>query len=307
MTTIDIYSGFLGAGKTTLIKKMIEEAYTGEKIALIENEFGKVAIDSGFLRETGVEITEMSSGCICCSLVGDFGRAMEQVIADLQPDRILIEPTGVGKLSDVIGAIRKLDSDQVVLGNAVTAVDAKKCAVYLKNFGEFFVNQVANAGVILLSRADQVTGEKLQATAARLRQLNPKATIVTTPWDQLTGGQILEAMEKKSGVLADLAAMQRTIVGNQAHDVFVSWGTETTKIFTKQELGKICAALADSKVYGTVLRAKGYVSAGGGLWYQFDYVPGEMEIREAVPNVTGQVCVIGSGLKKDAVIALMGV
>ncbi|MFI3313363.1 MAG: GTP-binding protein, partial [Eubacteriales bacterium] len=274
---------------------------------LIENEFGQVAIDGGFLRDTGVEITEMNSGCICCSLVGDFGKALAKVIDDFHPDRILIEPSGVGKLSDVLAAVRKVTNDEVVLGNAITVVDGKKCAIYLKNFGEFYLNQIANAGVIIMSRVGDVTREKLQTAAACLRQQNPKATIITTPWDDITGGQILDAMEKKSGVLAELAAMERKIVGNTAHDVFSSWGAETVNTFTKTQLESICMALSDNKTYGTILRAKGYVAGKDGTWYQFDYVPGETEIREAGPNVTGQLCVIGSGLKKDAVAALMGV
>ena len=206
MTKIDIYSGFLGAGKTTLIKKMIQEAYAGQKVVLIENEFGEIGIDGGFLQEAGIEITEMNSGCICCSLVGDFGKALEQVIRDYAPDRILIEPSGVGKLSDVEAAVEKVVSDTVSLGNLVTVADAGKCKMYMKNFGEFYNNQVETAGTIVLSRTQTVAPEKLAAAVALLREKNPNAVIVTTPWDQLTGAQILEAMEQGNTLLHELQA-----------------------------------------------------------------------------------------------------
>ena len=206
MTKIDIYSGFLGAGKTTLIKKMIQEAYAGQKVVLIENEFGEIGIDGGFLQEAGIEITEMNSGCICCSLVGDFGKALEQVIRDYAPDRILIEPSGVGKLSDVEAAVEKVVSETVSLGNLVTVADAGKCKMYMKNFGEFYNNQVETAGTIVLSRTQTVAPEKLSAAVALLREKNPNAVIVTTPWDQLTGAQILEAMEQGNTLLHELQA-----------------------------------------------------------------------------------------------------
>ena len=206
MTKIDIYSGFLGAGKTTLIKKMIQEAYAGQKVVLIENEFGEIGIDGGFLQEAGIEITEMNSGCICCSLVGDFGKALEQVIRDYAPDRILIEPSGVGKLSDVEAAVEKVVSDTVTLGNLVTVADAGKCKMYMKNFGEFYNNQVESAGTIVLSRTGSIAPEKLSAAVALLREKNPNAVIVTTPWDQLTGQQILEAMEQGNTLLRELEA-----------------------------------------------------------------------------------------------------
>ena len=204
MTKIDIYSGFLGAGKTTLIKKMIKEAYAGQKIVLIENEFGEIGIDGGFLQEAGIQITEMNSGCICCSLVGDFGKALEQVIRDYAPDRILIEPSGVGKLSDVEAAVEKVVSDTVQLGDMVTVADAGKCKMYMKNFGEFYNNQVETAGTIVLSRTDSISAEKLSAAVALLKEKNPNAVIVTTPWDQLTGAQILEAMEQGNTLLHEM-------------------------------------------------------------------------------------------------------
>ena len=208
MTKIDIYSGFLGAGKTTLIKKMIQEGYQGEKLVLIENEFGEIGIDGGFLQDAGVNITEMNSGCICCSLVGDFGRALVQVIEDYHPDRIIIEPSGVGKLSDVIGAVEKVTNDQVVLGNTVAVVDAGKVKVYMKNFGEFFNNQVETASCIIMSRTDSVPQQKLDTSVSMLREHNSRATIVTTPWTELTGTQLLEAMEGMSSIAMELAKLK---------------------------------------------------------------------------------------------------
>ena len=208
MTKIDIYSGFLGAGKTTLIKKMITEAYAGQKLVLIENEFGEIGIDGGFLQDAGINITEMNSGCICCSLVGDFGKALEQVIAQYAPERILIEPSGVGKLSDVVAAVEKVTGSQVEVGFTVAVVDAGKVKVYMKNFGEFYNNQVQTAATIILSRTDRISQEKLDTAVALLREQNPNAAIVTTPWDELSGAQLLSAMEGKSSVEAELARME---------------------------------------------------------------------------------------------------
>jgi len=208
MTKIDIYSGFLGAGKTTLIKKMIQEAYKGEKLVLIENEFGEIGIDGGFLQDAGINITEMNSGCICCSLVGDFGKALTQVIAEYNPDRIVIEPSGVGKLSDVIAAVEKVTNENVVLGNTVAVADASKVKVYMKNFGEFYNNQIETASTIILSRTDAVAQEKLDASVALIREHNAEAALVTTPWNQLTGEQLMEAMEGKFSVAAELAKLE---------------------------------------------------------------------------------------------------
>ena len=209
MTKIDIYSGFLGAGKTTLIKKMIAEGYKGEKLVLIENEFGEIGIDGGFLQDAGINITEMNSGCICCSLVGDFGKALEQVISQYAPDRVIIEPSGVGKLSDVIGAVKKVTGHDVVLGNAVAVADAGKVKVYMKNFGEFYNNQIETAGTIILSRTDSISQQKLDAAVSLLREHNEKAALVTTPWTELTGEQLLEAMEGKSSVEAALEELEK--------------------------------------------------------------------------------------------------
>ena len=349
MTKIDIYSGFLGAGKTTLIKKMIKEAYHGQKLVLIENEFGEIGIDGGFLQEAGIQITEMNSGCICCSLVGDFGRALKKVIAEYAPDRILIEPSGVGKLSDVIGAVRKVTSDDVQLGNFVTVADATKCKMYMKNFGEFYNNQIETANTIILSRTDGMTEEKLDQCVNMIREHNKDAVIVTTPWPELTGEQLMEAMEQRSTIAIELAKLEEEAHhhhhdhdddddecddpdcachhhhddddddehehhhhhhhhGHDADEVFISWGEETHKKFTKAEIEHILQALEDTEVYGIVLRAKGYVAnAEGEKWIHFDYVPGEPDIRDGGAMVTGRICVIGSRLNEEAVAKIFGV
>ena len=218
MTKVDIFSGFLGAGKTTLIKKLIEEAYKGEKIVLIENEFGEIGIDGGFLKDAGVKINEMNSGCICCSLVGDFGRALEQVIGEYAPDRILIEPSGVGKLSDVISAVQNLHNDEIQLNGFTTVVDAKKCKMYIKNFGEFFDNQVEFASSIVLSHTDDMSQEKLDTTVEMLREHNKEASMITTPWGQISGKQILETMEKKDTLAAELEHLLEEHEHHHDHD-----------------------------------------------------------------------------------------
>ena len=333
MTKIDIVSGFLGAGKTTLIKKLLAEAFSGEKLVLIENEFGEISIDGGFLKESGVQISEMSSGCICCSLVGDFGKALVDVQKQFDPDRILIEPSGVGKLSDVILAVENTVKDvpEMKLNSFVTVADASKVKVYMKNFGEFYNNQIETAGTIILSRTQKVSPEKLQAAAALLREKNPDAAIITTPWDELSGQTILAAMEKVS--LAD-ELMERIRAEHEAeeeehhhhahedeehehhhHDggecddphcachhhhhhadeVFTSWGAETPKTFTETDIRRILAEL-DTGAYGAILRAKGIVPTEGGKWLHFDYVPQEHEVRFGAADYTGRLCVIGSKL-----------
>ena len=347
MTKIDIYSGFLGAGKTTLIKKMIKEAYHGQKLVLIENEFGEIGIDGGFLQEAGIQITEMNSGCICCSLVGDFGRALKKVIAEYAPDRILIEPSGVGKLSDVIGAVRKVTTDDVTLGNFVTVADATKCKMYMKNFGEFYNNQIETANTIILSRTQNVDEKKLDECVKLLRDHNPNAVLVTTPWDQLTGEQLMEAMEQKTSIAMELEELEKEAHehhhhdhdeddacddpecachhhhddeddehehhhhhhhhGHDADEVFVSWGVETHKKFTTEQIEGILKQLEDAAQYGMVLRAKGYVASNDSdRWIHFDYVPGESDIREGGAMVTGRVCVIGSKLNESAIASLFG-
>ena len=396
MTKIDIVSGFLGAGKTTLIKKLLAEAFQGEKLVLIENEFGEISIDGGFLKDSGVQISEMSSGCICCSLVGDFDQALKDVHEQFHPDRILIEPSGVGKLSDVIVAVENAVKDvpDMQLNSFVTVADATKVKVYMKNFGEFYNNQIESAGTIILSRTQRLSQEKLEAAVALLREKNPTAAILTTPWDALDGMTILSAIEKVS--LADelLAKMRAEHEADEeehhhhhhhddedehehcchhhdhdddddddhdhcchhhdhdddnddhdhcchhhhdhdedehehhhhhhdgeecddpecgchhhhhhADEVFVSWGAETVKPFTEDELEHILTAL-DSGEYGAILRAKGIVAAAdGGQWLHYDFVPEEHQIRRGPADYTGRLCVIGSGLKEDKLQELFG-
>ena len=375
MTKVDVISGFLGAGKTTLIKKLLKEALSGEQVALIENEFGEIAVDGGFLQEAGVQIREMNSGCICCSLVGDFVTALKEVIDTYHPDRIIIEPTGVGKLSDVTKAVADaVQNEDVELGNAITVVDAKKCKMYLKNFGEFFKNQVENAGTILLSRTDDISEEKLGQCIELIKGLNEHALIITTPWDQLTGEQILAEIEKKADFAAEVLKEMEEHEHHHHHhhdddddecccshhhdhdhehhhddnddecccghhhdhdhehhhhhdgecgcgcghdhghghhhhhadEVFTSWGYETPLAFSEEQLRTIMAAL-NNNCYGMVLRSKGMVaSTEPGKWLYFDMVPGECDIREGAPQVTGRVCVIGSGLQEAMLEILFG-
>jgi len=377
MTKIDIVSGFLGAGKTTLIKKLLAEAFQGEKLVLIENEFGEISIDGGFLKDSGIQISEMSSGCICCSLVGDFGRALKDVQKQFNPDRILIEPSGVGKLSDVVVAVQNTikEDPELQLNSFVTVADASKVKVYMKNFGEFYNNQVESAGTIILSRTQKLTPEKLEAAVAMLREKNPGAAIITTPWDQLDGKTILSAIEKSSladELLAKIHAEHEAEDddddddecchhhhdGHDEHDehehhhhhdddheehehhhhdddghdehehhhhdddghdehehhhhhhhadeVFTSWGAETPKTFPESEIASILKKL-DSGDYGKILRAKGIVPAGDGNWINFDFVPGESDVRKGSPDYTGRLCVIGSELKEDALKTLFGI
>ena len=343
MTRIDIYSGFLGAGKTTLIKKMIKEAYAGQQLVLIENEFGEIGIDGGFLQDAGINITEMNSGCICCSLVGDFGKALEQVIDQYHPDRILIEPSGVGKLSDVIGAVNKVMSDDVTLGYTVAVVDAGKVKVYSKNFGEFYNNQIETASTIILSRTDAIPQKKLDTAVELLREHNAEATIVTTPWNDLTGAQLLNAMAGQATLAAEMAKLQEEHAHHNHHheegecccghhdhehehhhhhdhdcgcghdhhhhhadEVFASWGVETAKKFTVADIQTALQAL-DTGAYGIVLRAKGIVACADGGWIHFDFVPGEENVRMGSAAVIGKLCVIGSKLDEKAVAALFGV
>ena len=379
MTKIDIFSGFLGAGKTTLIKKLIKEAYAGEKLVLIENEFGEIGIDGGFMKDAGIEVTEMNSGCICCSLVGDFGEALKKVIDQFAPDRILIEPSGVGKLSDVIRAVLNAEGDGAVVNGAVTVVDATKCRMYMKNFGEFFNNQIESAGTIILSRTDGISQEKLDQCITMIREHNGDAIIVTTPWDELDGKQILAAMERDDSLDKQLKALEEAeehhhhddddeddcCCGHDHHhehdhehehehhhhdhdhdeecgcghdhhhdhdhdhdhhhhdrdecscgcghdhdhdhhhhhhadEVFTSWGVETAKKFTKDEVENALEELDSAIEYGIVLRAKGIVAGQDGQWIHFDYVPGETNVRYGTAEVTGRICVIGSQLKEDA-------
>ena len=385
MTKVDIFSGFLGAGKTTLIKKLIAEAYKGERLVLIENEFGEIGIDGGFMQDAGIEVTEMNSGCICCSLVGDFGKALKKVVEEYAPDRILIEPSGVGKLSDVIRAVQNVGSDALQLNSFTAVVDANKCKMYMKNFGEFFNDQVEHANAIILSRTGEISPDKLDTDIALLREHNPNASLIVTPWSELTGAQILEAMEKRNTLEAELELLreesrhehhhhdddddeheccghhhhdddddeheccghhhhddddEHECCGHHHHDgddgeehehhhhhdggecddpecechhhhhhadeVFTSWGVETPKAFTMDELKADLAALDDGEKYGAVLRAKGIVK-GEGCWIHFDYVPGESNIRTGSASVMGRLCVIGSKLNEHELSELFGV
>ena len=413
MTKIDVFSGFLGAGKTTLIKKLLKEAYAGEKLVLIENEFGEIGIDGGFMKDAGIQVTEMNQGCICCSLVGDFGKALAQVLEQFHPDRILIEPSGVGKLSDVLKAVMNVQSDDLVLNTYTTVVDASKIKMYMKNFGEFYDDQISHASCILLSRTQTASEEKIAAAVAMLREKNPTATIVTTAWDHLTGEQILKAMSTKDDFKAELIAMAAKANEEHAHEdeeeehehhhhhdhengvcscghhhdhddddddedehehhhhdhdehdhddhcccghhhdhdddddehehehhhhdhdehdheehehhhdhdghcccghhhhdhhadeVFTSWGVETARKFTKAEVEHALTEL-DTGNYGMILRSKGIVDGGADGWLEFDYVPGEWEVRSRSADVGGKLVVIGSKLNETAIAQLFG-
>ena len=379
MTKIDIFSGFLGAGKTTLIRKLIQEAYQGEKLVLIENEFGDIAIDGGFLQDAGVEITEMNSGCICCTLVGDFTKALKKVIADYAPDRILIEPSGVGKLSDVAAAVERVEDAKI--GSKVTVVDAGKAKMYARNFGEFFNDQVASADLIVMSRTDTAGEKKVLEATELLKGMNAEAGLITTPWAELDGKQILTAMEE-NGLRAEMEALKHEHEHHHHHydhdeecddpecechhhhdddddedehehhhhhhhhhdddeecddpecechhhhdddddedehghhhhhhhhhadEIFGSWGMETPRKFTEEELRSKLGQLQDEEKYGAVLRAKGIVNASDGEWIYFDYVPGETDIRRGAPAVTGRFCVIGAKIKEDALKELFSI
>ena len=406
MTKIDIISGFLGAGKTTLIKKLLKDAFVGEQVVLIENEFGEIGIDGGFLKEAGIEIREMNSGCICCSLVGDFGASLKEVVEKYHPDRILIEPSGVGKLSDVIKAVQGVQEEvDIVLNSYTTVVDAKKCKMYMRNFGEFFNNQVEYAGAIIMSRTDIVDEKKAMASMELLREINPNAAIITTPIEKLEGKKILETMEHPVSLADEM--MEEEVCpecghvhghGEHHHDhecghehhhnhehhhdhececghehhhdhececghehhhdhececghehhhdhececghehhhdhececghehhhdhecgcghehhhhhadeVFTSWGHETIRKYTRENLEKILETLSHSDEYGTILRAKGMLPAEDGTWIYFDMVPEETEIREGAPEYTGRLCVIGSKMNEEKLAELFG-
>ena len=376
MTNIDIFSGFLGAGKTTLIKKLIKESFAGQQVVLIENEFGEIGIDGGFLKESGIQINELNAGCICCSLVGDFRAALQQVVEQYHPDRIVIEPSGVGKLSDVTRAVEGVAEHlDVKLNSFVTVADVNKVKMYMKNFGEFYDDQISHASCIILSRTQTASEEKIAAAVAMLREKNPTATIVTTAWDHLTGEQILKAMSTKDDFKAELIAMaakaneehahedeeeehehhhhdehdhdhddhcscghhhdhdedddehehehhhhdhdehdhehgDHCCCGHHHHDhhadeVFTSWGVETARKFTKAEVEHALTEL-DTGNYGMILRSKGIVDGGADGWLEFDYVPGEWEVRSRSADVGGKLVVIGSKLNETAIAQLFG-
>ena len=318
MAKIDIISGFLGAGKTTLIKKLVADAFQGEKLVIIENEFGEIGIDGGFLKESGIQITEMNSGCICCSLVGDFGNALKDVLEKYSPDRVIIEPSGVGKLSDVIKAVKNI-GDDVKINSTATVVDASKCKMYMKNYGEFYNNQIESAGTIILSRTQNVSEEKLAKVLTMIKEKNDAASVITTPWDQIDGKKILDAMEKVNTLEKELLEEHHHHDGecgcghhhehghHHADDVFTSWGVETAHKFTEEELKDIVSKLASDKSFGDVLRAKGIVASDEGEWFHFDLVPEETELRRGAADYTGRICVIGSNLNEDAIKELFHV
>ena len=318
MAKIDIISGFLGAGKTTLIKKLVADAFQGEKLVIIENEFGEIGIDGGFLKESGIQITEMNSGCICCSLVGDFGNALKDVLEKYSPDRVIIEPSGVGKLSDVIKAVKNI-GDDVKINSTATVVDASKCKMYMKNYGEFYNNQIESAGTIILSRTQNVSEEKLAKVLTMIKEKNDEASVITTPWDQIDGKKILDAMEKVNTLEKELLEEHHHHDGecgcgqhhdhghHHADDVFTSWGVETAHKFTEEELKDIVSKLASDKSFGDVLRAKGIVASDEGEWFHFDLVPEETELRRGAADYTGRICVIGSNLNEAAIKELFHV
>ncbi len=377
MTKIDIFSGFLGAGKTTLIKKLIKEAYAGEKLVLIENEFGEIGIDGGFLQDAGIEITEMNSGCICCSLVGDFTAALKKVLDEFAPDRVIIEPSGVGKLSDVIRAVKNVDHSDSVLNCFTTVADVTKCKMYMKNFGEFYNDQIANASAIVLSHTDVAKEAKVEEAIALIKEHNKDAAIVTTPWDTLDGKDILAAMEHEDTLEDAVKALVEEHEHHHDHhhhdhdehcechehhhdhdehcechehhhhdhdehcechehhhhdhdehhhehgencscgcgghghhhadEVFTSFGAETAKKFTVEEITEILEAFDESSDYGTVLRAKGIVAASDGKWIHFDYVPDGIDVRYGTAGVIGRLCVIGSALDENKIKELFGI
>jgi len=340
MTKIDIISGFLGAGKTTLINRLIKEAYHGEKVVLIENEFGEIGIDGGFLKDAGIEITEMNSGCICCSLVGDFSEALRKVISQFSRERILIEPSGVGKLSDVINAVENADLEGAVLNSATVVVDVNKCKMYMKNFGEFFNNQIENAGCIVFSHTDRTTEAKLSEALFLVRAHNDKATVITTPADKLDISTLISAIENKDSLetLAEsLMKEEECPICHHHHDhdechhehhhhdhdechhehhhhhhhhadeVFTSWGVETLKKYSSDEIKNILKSLENSEKYGFILRAKGIVASNDNEWIYFDYVPEEPDVRTGSPAAIGKLCVIGSNINEHAIEHLFGV
>ena len=353
MTKITIFSGFLGAGKTTLIKKLIQEGYKGEKLVLIENEFGQIGIDGGFLQDAGVEITEMNSGCICCSLVGDFGKALEKVLEDYAPNRILIEPSGVGKLSDVIRAVQNINAHDVELDGFTTVVDAKKYKMYMKNFGEFFDNQITYASCLILSHTSGLSQEKLDECVKSLREKNHAAPIVTTEWNELTGQQLVDAMTQKNTLDEELKELLEEAAHHDHHhdhdhdehehhhhdhdhdehehhhhdhgpdctcgchdhdhdhdhhhhadEIFTSWGRETTRTYTVEEITAALNALGDEEKYGMILRAKGIVAGSDGKWIHYDYVPGMPDVRSGSAGTIGRLCVIGSKINEEAIAEL---
>lgn len=319
-TKIDIISGFLGAGKTTLIQKLLSESLLGQKVVLIENEFGEIGIDGGILKQAGIQIREINSGCICCTLVGDFNAALKEVIRQYHPERILIEPSGVGKLSDVIKACAEIAlKEDIEVNLCVTVADATKYRMYSKNFGEFFNNQIEHAKTVILSRTQKTNAEKLAAVVNEIQQRNPDAAIITTPWDELSGDKILAVAESGASPLLNRTDLshdehechhehdhehQHCNHHHSADEAFDVWSVQTPKIFQKNEIETLLKKLPD---YGTVLRAKGIVPLTDCSWLQFDFVPDEISSREIEPDFSGRLCVIGKDLDKPGLAVLFGI
>ena len=325
MTKVDIISGFLGAGKTTFIKLLIENVFAGEKLVLIENEFGEIGIDGGFLKDAGIEITEMNSGCICCTLVGDFSKALRKVIEEYHPDRVLIEPSGVGKLSDVSKAIEHVKKEaDIEIEGRITIVDGKKAKMYLKNFGEFFKNQVAYANTIVVSRTQMMEDHSIEECVKMLREENKEASIISTSWDKLSKEAIEHALSPDTQLEGIFGEEKCPVCSHEHHhegacgcghehhhhhhhhadEIFTSWGQETPHKYTEEELDFLLKALSETEGYGTILRAKGIVEMENGAWKQFDLVPQEYEVRESAADYTGRLCVIGTDLKEDELTKL---
>ena len=325
MTKVDIISGFLGAGKTTFIKLLIEYVFAGEKLVLIENEFGEIGIDGGFLKDAGIEITEMNSGCICCTLVGDFSKALRKVIEEYHPDRVLIEPSGVGKLSDVSKAIEHVKKEaDIEIEGRITIVDGKKAKMYLKNFGEFFKNQVAYANTIVVSRTQMMEDHSIEECVKMLREENKEASIISTSWDKLSKEAIEHALSPDTQLEGIFEEEKCPVCSHEHHhegacgcghehhhhhhhhadEIFTSWGQETAHKYTEGELDFLLKALSETEGYGTILRAKGIVEMENGAWKQFDLVPQEYEVRESAADYTGRLCVIGTDLKEDELTKL---
>lgn len=324
MTKVDIVSGFLGAGKTTFIKEMIAKVYKGQRVVLIENEFGEIGIDSGFMKNAGIEVTEMNSGCICCTLVGDFARSLKQVVEQFKPERVVIEPSGVGKLSDVAAAVADVSEEAgVEINSRIAVVDGKKAKMYMKNFGEFYNNQIESATTIVISRTQNMDEAKLKECIELIREKNSEASIITTHWDKLEGAAIEGAISHGYDLEKDLMEEYRhahhhdhdhdhgddCTCGCHDHDhhhhhhhadeVFDSWGVETVHVFTRSGLEDIMGLFSTTDDFGTVLRAKGIVETEDGSWIEFDMVPEEVEIRETSPDYIGRICVIGADLNKE--------
>lgn len=317
-TKLDILSGFLGAGKTTLIKKLLKESLVGEKVVIIENEFGEIGIDGGILKQTGVQIREISSGCICCSLMGDFETALKDVMRQYQPERVLIEPSGVGKLSDVLRICNEVISKtDAVVNMCIAVVDAIKFQMYSRNFAEFYNDQIEHAKTILLSRTQKTEPEKLMAIVKEIQHRNPNASIITTPWEKLSGDRILEVAQRADSSLLNSQTAEaehhehccghsheHSHASHEAGESFDVWSIQIPKLFRKSELANI---LNELPKFGTVLRAKGIIAIEDGSWLQFDFVPEEISIRAVEPDFTGRLCVIGKDLNKSGLVGLFGV